>query len=91
MLHMLHTCQAWELRVDAARTLDRLASWRDTGSGPLLGIIANADERLPTILDNLGILPYFDFVVTSRQVRQYQYITSRILIANTIAIMILDK
>lgn len=31
-------------------------------------MIANDDERLHVLLENLGILPYFDFVLTSREV-----------------------
>lgn len=31
-------------------------------------MIANEDERLHVLLENLGILPYFDFVLTSREV-----------------------
>ncbi|KAG5179523.1 HAD-like domain-containing protein [Tribonema minus] len=60
--------EAYELRPDAARTLEKLAEWREAGTGPLLGIVTNADERLPTVLLNLGILEVFDFVLTSRQI-----------------------
>ena len=34
----------------------------------MLGVLGNFDERLPTVLDNLGILTYFDFILTSREV-----------------------
>ncbi|CAN0399141.1 unnamed protein product [Ascophyllum nodosum] len=47
--------------------LDTLAAWRDNG-GPKLAVVANADERLNVTLENLGLLPYFDFVLTSQEV-----------------------
>jgi FMN phosphatase YigB (HAD superfamily) len=67
--------QAYELRSDVARTLDKLSEWREAGTGPLLGVVTNADERLPTVLHNLGVLDVFDFVLTSRQVREQAFHT----------------
>ncbi|CAM9223921.1 unnamed protein product [Phaeothamnion confervicola] len=60
--------EAWELTRHCGVVLERLRAWRDSGEGPVLGVLSNADERLVTILDNLGILDYFDFVVTSREI-----------------------
>ena len=45
-------------------------AWRDKNGGPQLAVVANDDERLHIVLENLGLLPYFDFVLTSREVRQ---------------------
>lgn len=44
-------------------------AWRDTNGGPKLAVVAEDDERLHVVLENLGLLPYFDFVLTSREVR----------------------
>lgn len=43
-------------------------AWRDERGGPKLAVVANDDERLHVTLENLGLLPYFDFVLTSREV-----------------------
>lgn len=42
-------------------------AWRANG-GPKLAVVANADERLNVTLENMGILPYFDFVLTTHEV-----------------------
>ncbi len=57
----------WELIPGAAIVLERLADWRDNGNGPLLGCISNIDERLITILHNLGIAHHMDFVLSGRE------------------------
>lgn len=49
--------------------LDRFLAWRLDG-GPKLGIVTDYDERITTILENLGISHYFDVVVSSRCVRE---------------------
>lgn len=56
--------EAWELCPDAYRVLRRLALWRSQG-GPKIGILSNYDDRLRTVLYNLGVDEYFDFVLTS--------------------------
>ena len=35
----------------------------DAGAGPKLGVIANFDERLPALLEELGVAHYFDVCV----------------------------
>lgn len=47
-------------------TLSKLRDWRDQGGGPKIGIVDNFDDRLDTILRELGIRDFFDFVVVSR-------------------------
>lgn len=47
-------------------------AWRDKNGGPQLAVVANDDERLHVVLENLGLLPYFDFVLTSREVKTRQ-------------------
>ena len=37
-----------------------------TGDGPRLGVISNFDERLPKLLEALGIADYFDIIITSK-------------------------
>lgn len=44
-------------------------AWRDNEGGPKLAVVADDDDRLHVVLENLGLLPYFDFVLTSREVR----------------------
>jgi phosphoglycolate phosphatase-like HAD superfamily hydrolase len=39
------------------------------GSGPKIGIISDFDERLPSILSELGVASYFDFIITSQQAK----------------------
>jgi FMN phosphatase YigB (HAD superfamily) len=56
---------AWELFPGSRNALETLAAWRERG-GPSLGCLANSDERLLTVLHNLDIAHYFDFVLTSR-------------------------
>jgi HAD superfamily hydrolase (TIGR01549 family) len=57
----------WELKRDAEFVLETLKWWQDEAGGPKLGVISNFDERLPTLLDALGISHYFDFILTSRE------------------------
>lgn len=33
-----------------------------------MAVLADDDDRLHVVLENLGLLPYFDFVLTSREV-----------------------
>jgi len=50
--------------------LRALNEWRDAqpeGRRTALGVIANWDERLPSLLDALGISAYLDVVITSRE------------------------
>ena len=51
---------------DVEYTLSKLRDWRDQGGGPKIGIVDNFDDRLDTILRELGIRDFFDFVVVSR-------------------------
>lgn len=59
--------EGWELAPYAKETLERLAEWKDNGDGPFLGVISNFDERLPKLLDALGIGHYFDICLTSKE------------------------
>jgi HAD superfamily hydrolase (TIGR01549 family) len=62
------TKQAWELCEETMYVLTKLAAWRDQGNGPKLGVISNFDERLHGILTDLGIIEFFDFIITSREI-----------------------
>jgi REG-2-like HAD superfamily hydrolase len=63
------TRQGWTIKEDAVYTLDKLRDWRDQGAGPKLGIISNNDNRLNAVLQDLGLSQYFDFVLTSYDVK----------------------
>ena len=53
------------MKSDALYTLKKLTEWRDMGGGPKLGIISNFDDRLHSILNQLGLGESFDFILTS--------------------------
>lgn len=55
--------EAWKIYADVPHTLDRLRA-----KGLQLGIISNWDERLPRLLDRLGLGPRLDVVVYSQEV-----------------------
>eukprot|EP00620_Florenciella_sp_RCC1587_P020043 CAMPEP_0182579988 /NCGR_PEP_ID=MMETSP1324-20130603/45670_1 /TAXON_ID=236786 /ORGANISM="Florenciella sp., Strain RCC1587" /LENGTH=357 /DNA_ID=CAMNT_0024796155 /DNA_START=270 /DNA_END=1340 /DNA_ORIENTATION=- len=57
----------WELNADTMMVLDKLKEWQETGDGPRLGVISNFDERLPKLLEALGIADYFDIIITSKE------------------------
>lgn len=59
------TKAGWLVKEDAIYTLNKLKDWRDIGAGPKIGVISNFDERLEIILKELGMMHYFDFVITS--------------------------
>eukprot|EP00968_Pinguiococcus_pyrenoidosus_P000995 scaffold48_cov311-Pinguiococcus_pyrenoidosus.AAC.190 len=59
---------AWELRQDVDIILQALKT-EPACADVCVGIVSNFDDRLPEILECLGIDKYIDFVVTSRQVR----------------------
>ncbi|CAM9940319.1 unnamed protein product, partial [Hapterophycus canaliculatus] len=59
--------EAFEVMPLVKVVLDRLAAWRDNDGGPKLAVVADDDDRLHVVLENLGLLPYFDFVLTSRE------------------------
>ncbi len=52
--------EAWRVFEDVTPAIDALAS-----RGISLGIISNWDERLPPLLDGLGLSKYFEAVVIS--------------------------
>lgn len=66
---LARTCSrfAYRFRTISALRLDK--AWRDNDGGPKLAVLADDDDRLHVVLENLGLLPYFDFVLTSREVR----------------------
>ncbi len=53
--------EAWEVYPEVASVLAGLRS-----AGRRLAVIANWDERLPTLLERLGLGRYFEIVVTSQ-------------------------
>eukprot|EP00968_Pinguiococcus_pyrenoidosus_P025280 scaffold5812_cov232-Pinguiococcus_pyrenoidosus.AAC.2 len=59
----------WELRPGVEAVLQNLRSAESCG-GLRLGVLSNFDDRLPGILESLGIAKYFDFVLTSREAGQ---------------------
>lgn len=61
------TEKGWDVKEDVEYTLNKLKEWRDLGSGPKIGVVSNFDERLPRILDSLGIKDYFDVIMTSQE------------------------
>jgi REG-2-like HAD superfamily hydrolase len=63
------TLQGWTVKEDVHYTLSKLREWRDQGSGPRIGVISNFDDRLVAILKELGLLEYFDFVLTSHEAK----------------------
>lgn len=54
---------AWQLYPDVLDTLETLRQ-----RGLRLGVVSNWDERLPRLLERLGLAPFFDVVVTSSSV-----------------------
>merc|ERR1712107_780278 len=56
--------KAWELRPNTVSSLMELRHWCDN-NGCQLGVVSNMDERLPCLLEALGIRHFFDFVLTS--------------------------
>mmetsp|Transcript_14122 Transcript_14122/g.23494 ORF Transcript_14122/g.23494 Transcript_14122/m.23494 type:complete len:396 (-) Transcript_14122:286-1473(-) len=59
----------WIIKEDAVYVLTKLKEWRDIGNGPKIGIVSNFDDRLSSILKELGIHDFFDFVLTSYEVK----------------------
>jgi len=58
---------AWELNYDTIPVLEKLYEWRMRGNGPKLGVIANFDDRLELLLENLNIAHYFDLIISARE------------------------
>ena len=62
---------SWRLTPGAEEALRALCAWRGAqveGERTALGVVANWDERLPLLLEQLGILHLLDVVITSREV-----------------------
>lgn len=59
--------EAWELKPGVLDALSRFKMWREEG-GPQLAVLSNFDERLHSILDQVGVADAFDFVLTSREI-----------------------
>ncbi|KAL1507367.1 hypothetical protein AB1Y20_008213 [Prymnesium parvum] len=62
--------ESWRLTEGAEETLRALSEWRQAqpeGERMAVGVISNWDERLPTLLEELGIAQHMDVVITSRQ------------------------
>ena len=62
---VFNTAAGWMIKDDVDYTLSKLRDWRDQGGGPKIGVVSNFDNRLPNILNELGIAQYFDFILTS--------------------------
>ena len=63
LFHRFGSPEAWEVYPEVPRTL---AALRDQGLR--LGIISNWDERLPALLDQLGLSPSFEAIVISSEI-----------------------
>jgi putative hydrolase of the HAD superfamily len=63
LFHRFGSPEAWEVYPEVPGVL---AALRDQGLR--LGIISNWDERLPSLLDQLGLTPYFEAVVISSEI-----------------------
>ena len=63
---VFNTAEGWVVKEDVMYTLEKLVAWRDQGSGPKIGVLANSDERLKDLLGELEIDQYFDTVLTTR-------------------------
>lgn len=48
---VFNTKEGWLIKEDAEYTLVKLSEWRDQGAGPKIGVIANYDIRLNSILE----------------------------------------
>lgn len=62
------TCSRFAYWFRTTSSLRPDQAWRDNDGGPKLAVLADDDDRLHVVLENLGLLPYFDFVLTSREV-----------------------
>lgn len=62
------TSEAWELKSGVLEALSRFTMWREEGSGPQIALLTNSDERMHSIIYNLGIADAFDFILTSREI-----------------------
>jgi len=65
---MFTTDEAWELKPGILEALSYFAQWRIDG-GPALGVLSNMDNRLPALLQNLGVDEAFDFIFTSDEIK----------------------
>ncbi|CAE7818425.1 hdhd3 [Symbiodinium sp. CCMP2456] len=66
--HVFCGQEAWELLPHTVRSLESLREWCAVHDCRL-GVMSNMDDRLSVILQNLGILDKFDFVLTSYEAR----------------------
>lgn len=66
--HVFCGQEAWELLPRTVRSLESLREWC-AANDCVLGVMSNMDDRLSVILQNLGILDKFDFVLTSYEAR----------------------
>lgn len=61
----------WRLRPHAADTLSALSAWREARPASetdlKVGVVSNWDDRLPLLLERLGVRRHVDFVLTSRE------------------------
>ncbi|CAN0382831.1 unnamed protein product [Pylaiella littoralis] len=66
------TTRLWWAPKRSRSRRSRRSSWTvsppgETPTEAKLAVVAEDDERLHVVLENLGLLPYFDFVLTSRE------------------------
>jgi REG-2-like HAD superfamily hydrolase len=59
--------EAWQIKQDVPDFLGWVRRWKEIPNGPKIGVLTNFDNRVEIILDNLGILDVFDFIVTSEE------------------------
>mmetsp|Transcript_36649 Transcript_36649/g.82117 ORF Transcript_36649/g.82117 Transcript_36649/m.82117 type:complete len:331 (+) Transcript_36649:55-1047(+) len=66
--------EGWELTKDADFVLGEIASWQESlgPKAPKLACVSDFDERLPLLLEGLGIRHYFDAVVTSKESASFE-------------------
>ena len=62
----------WRLRPHASEALEAISTWRRARRASVpdikVVVLSNWDERLPLLLERLGVADHFDAVVTSRDV-----------------------
>ena len=69
--HRFCTRDGFQLRAHAGECLERLHAWRESqpeGERTRIAVISNWDDRLPALLDDLGVLSDMDAVITSREI-----------------------
>ena len=68
--HRFSTRDGFRLRPHVLECLSKLHAWREAqpDGRTRIAVISNWDDRLPMLLRELGVVEYFDAVITSREV-----------------------